>query len=111
MTRIKAGLYRQASGSRQPHLNRSASRRRCLFRYRGNFHRNELRRFHFANSLLPLIKPPIAESPITTKGRNSLAARNLLGNQPSPLRPLFRSPAFHTPTLQHDKAIYKMGFT
>ncbi len=111
MTRIEAGLYHQASGSRQPHLNRPANRRGCLFRYSGNFHRNELRRFRFANTLLPVVKLPIAKTPITTERRNSLAARNLFGNQPSPLRPLFRSPALHPFTLRHDEAIYKMGST
>jgi len=109
MMRIEAGLYDQASASRQPHLNRPASRRGALFRYSGDFHRNKLRCSHFANTLLPVVKLPITKTAITTKRRNSLSARNLLGNQPTPLRPLFRSLVLHPSTLRHDEAIYKMG--
>lgn len=111
MSRIEAGLYHNASTPRQPHLNRHPSRRRCLFRYSGNFHRNKLRRFPFANTLLPVVKLPIAKTTITTERRHCLPARNLFGNQPAPLRPLFRSPVLHPSTLRHNEAIYKMGST
>lgn len=111
MSRIEAWLYHQASAPRQPHLYRPAGRRRCLFRYSGNFHRHELRRFPFANTLLPVVKLPIAKTTIATKRRHCLPARNLFGNQPAPLRPFFRLSALHPFTLRHDEAIYKMGPT
>jgi len=109
--RIEAGFYHNDSAPRQPHLNRPASRRGSLFRYSGNFHRNKIRCSRFANTLLPVVKLPITKTAITTERRNSLSARNLFGNQPSPLRPLFRSPVLHPSTLLHDEAIYKMGST
>jgi hypothetical protein len=109
--RIEVGFYHNASAPRQPHLKRPASRCGSLFRYSGNFHRNKLRCSRFANTLLPVVKLPITKPAITTERRNSLTARNLFGNQPSPLRPLFRSPALHPSTLRHNAAIYKMGFT
>jgi len=111
MSRIESGLNHQASATAETHLNCPAGRRGHLFRYSGNFHRNELRRFRFANALLPVVKLPIAKAPIKTKLRNRLAACNLFRNQPSPLRPLFRSLALHPSTLRHDEAIYKMGST
>jgi len=109
--RIEARLYHNASAPRQPHLNRPASRRGSPFRYSGNFHRNKLRCSRFANTLLPVVKLPITKTAITTERRNSLSARNLFGNQPWPLRPLFRSPVLHPFTLRHDEAICKMGST
>ena len=109
MTHIEAWLYQQASGSRQPYLDSPASHRRRLLRHCGNFHRNELRRFRFANTLLPVVELPIAKTAITTERRNSLAARNLFRNQLSPLRPLFRLLSLHPSTLRHDEAIYNVG--
>lgn len=109
--RIEAGLYHNASAPRQPHLNRPASRPGTVICYSGNFHRNKLRYYRFADTLLPVVKLPITKTAITTERRNSLSARNLFGNQPPPLRPLFRSPLRHPSTLGHDQAIYKMGST
>src|SRR5580658_9042527 len=111
MSRIESGLYHNASAPRQPHLNCPVGRRGRLFSDSGNFHRYELCRFRSANALLPVVKLPITKTAIATERRNSLSARNLFGNQPSPLRPLFRSPVLHPSTLLHDEAIYKMGST
>jgi hypothetical protein len=78
MSRVEARRYLQASAPPQPHLNR-LTRRRSRFRNSGNFHRHELRRFRFANSLLLVVKLPIKKAPITTKCRHCLPARNLFG--------------------------------
>src|SRR5579863_10173531 len=113
MSGVETRFYHQAAATAKPHLNSSAELRRCRplrLDRRRHLHRYELGRLRFAQPFLPSEKLPALQVPVTTKGRYTLTAQILLGNQPTPLRPRFPLPLSHPSSVQHRWDLNKMRF-
>ena len=109
VTRIESRLNQKAASLVQANLNRRTMfwRRSCHGPH--YFHFYKLRRFAFANPLLPIAKKRIPQTTVMTERLYSLTALTLLRNQSTPLRPQLRPQLSHPTRLMPREGANKKG--